>query len=90
MPAAYPMGIATLLKFSETEKAYGCIKPDDSVKYFEADSWSGERKQFQIWLPKSMLRSVEESFDQLSAMDEITFRAPTWLLDENNIPYQDD
>lgn len=82
------MGIATMLVFTETAKAFGCIKPNEAVEYFEADGPT--KRRYQIWIPKSQLTNLEQGFNHELACDEITFRAPVWLLDRNAVPYQND
>lgn len=87
-PTDNDMGIATMMVFKETEKAYGCVLTSKAIEYFEADGPA--KKKLQYWLPKSQLSQVEEDFNHELSTDEITFRAPVWLLEKNAIPYQND
>lgn len=87
-PSSPDMGIATMIVFRETEKAFGCVLPSKAIEYFEADGPA--KKALQYWIPKSQLSNLEQGFDHELACDEITFRAPVWLLEKNSIPYQND
>lgn len=83
------LGLATLYRAAESEKAYGCVPKGIMADYCHTYS-RRQRKDATVWIPKSLIKGDPEiEWDDNYRYYEMTLIAPTWLLDRNSIPYSD-